>query len=120
MVTALAGVFLAAQVSGLVHDGFAEHVTCDDHGEQIHVGHGGATTTLSSHGRVGEPVPTEHDEHGHCGYVSSTRDEYVAGAGSALVPTPDQSELAGPAVNVRVAVSQGAYRYAPKQSPPNA
>lgn len=118
LVSLLVATFVAGQLSGLLHDdALVQHETCDEHGEQIHVGYAGATVAATD-GAVRRGAERQREGHDHCNVSSLSRQRYaVVAAGAPVVHV---------ALGVRVPAhtagvprrGAGAYRYAPKQSPP--
>ncbi len=129
-VTALALLFLVAQLGNLIHHTAVQHVTCAEHGKQIHVDvdHARADDALAAFTievrhplgpiALGSPFAPHSDDHDHCGICATTRELETDSAVLASVVADIGSSAEVIARADRLIVDEHGYRLAPKTSPP--
>ena len=120
VVRAIAIVVLVGQAAAWVHESATPHVTCLEHGEQVHLTTQGlvAAAPRQGTGLAVEPAPTAETAahaHDHCG-LQGQRTTSVPAPARALVSAPLAVSTAPAVPNVGPGLLL--LRLAPKTSPP--
>ena len=116
---ALGAVLLAAQLSAFNHQLFVQHVTCVEHGEQIHV-EGAPAAVPGAEPAVTASATAAGHGHDHCSVFLARREEQAPVSAPAL-ELPEGPAVERPVVEARSAglpSPVALLRLAPKGSPP--